>query len=60
MTESLADYEALALALARDPARLRGLKDRLAQNLPIAPLFDADRFRRAIEAAYVRMMDAAR
>jgi hypothetical protein len=39
---------------------LQGLKDRLAQNLPIAPLFDAERFRQSIEAAYVRMMDAAR
>ena len=56
MTENLADYEALALALARDPARLQGLKDRLAQNLPTAPLFDAERFRQGIEAAYVRMV----
>jgi predicted O-linked N-acetylglucosamine transferase (SPINDLY family) len=55
VTESLDDYEALALALARDPGRLRGLKEKLAQNLPTAPLFDADRFRQGIEAAYVRM-----
>jgi protein O-GlcNAc transferase len=55
VTESLADYEALALALARDPARLQGLKDRLVQNLATAPLFDADRFRQGIEAAYARM-----
>jgi len=55
VTENLADYEALALALAREPARLQALKDRLAHNLPTAPLFDADRFRRAIEDAYVRM-----
>ena len=57
-TGSLADYEALALALARDPMRLQALKDRLAGNLPTAPLFDADRFRRAIEAAYAGMLDA--
>jgi len=55
VTENLADYEALALALAREPARLKGLKDRLAHNLRTAPLFDADRFRRAIEDAYVKM-----
>lgn len=59
-TGSLADYEALALALARDPMRLQALKDRLARNLPTAPLFDADRFRRAIEAAYVGMLGSAR
>ena len=45
-----------ALALARDPDRLRGLKEKLAQNLPTAPLFDAERFRQGIEAAYVRMV----
>jgi protein O-GlcNAc transferase len=56
VTESLDDYEALALALARDPGRLRGLKEKLAQNLPTVPLFDADRFRQGIEAAYVRMV----
>jgi predicted O-linked N-acetylglucosamine transferase (SPINDLY family) len=56
--EDLADYEAMALSLARDPARLKGLKDRLAQNLPNTPLFDADRFRRNIEDAYVRMLDS--
>ncbi|HEY2009856.1 MAG TPA: tetratricopeptide repeat protein [Rhizomicrobium sp.] len=56
VTESLADYEALALALARDPARLQAFRDRLVQNLATAPLFDADRFRQGIEAAYARMV----
>lgn len=55
VTENLAAYEAQALALARDPARLQALKDRLAQNLPTMPLFDADRFRQSIEDAYLRM-----
>jgi protein O-GlcNAc transferase len=55
VAETLHDYEGLALALARDPAQLRGLKGKLAQNLPKTPLFDADRFRRAIEDAYLRM-----
>jgi len=53
VTENLADYEALALALARDPARLKGLKEKLAQNLTTMPLFDAERFRQNIEAAYL-------
>jgi len=57
VTESLADYETLALSLARDPARLQGVRDKLARNLPTAPLFDADRFRGNIEAAYVRMLE---
>ena len=55
VTENLEDYETLALALARDPARLHAVKDKLARNLSTTPLFDADRFRRAIEDAYLRM-----
>jgi predicted O-linked N-acetylglucosamine transferase (SPINDLY family) len=58
VTENLADYETLALSLARDPARLQKLKGKLTQNLQTAPLFDADRFRPSIEAAYVRMLDS--
>ena len=55
VTENLADYESRALALARDPAGLQTLKEKLARNLSTAPLFDADRFRQGIEAAYVGM-----
>jgi predicted O-linked N-acetylglucosamine transferase (SPINDLY family) len=58
VTENLADYHALALALAQGPARLKTLKEKLAGNRTSAPLFDAGRFRRGIEEAYVRMMDA--
>ena len=55
VTESLADYEALALELARDPALLRATKDRLLRNRGAAPLFNADLYRRHLESAY-RMM----
>ena len=55
VTESLPDYEALALALARDPARLQANREKLARNRTTTPLFDADRFRRSIEDAYIRM-----
>ena len=57
---SLEAYEALALALARDPARLAALKQKLAANRRTAPLFDAPRFCRHIEAAYETMMAIAR
>jgi len=57
VTTSLPDYEALALRLASDPALLRGFRQRLAQNRATCPLFDADRFRRHIEAAYRTMWD---
>jgi predicted O-linked N-acetylglucosamine transferase (SPINDLY family) len=51
-TESLADYEALALALARDPERLAAIRARLVHNRDTEPLFDTARFTRNLEAAY--------
>jgi predicted O-linked N-acetylglucosamine transferase (SPINDLY family) len=60
ITSSLDEYEALALALARDPARLAALKAKLAANRATAPLFDGERFRRHIERAYETMLEIAR
>jgi predicted O-linked N-acetylglucosamine transferase (SPINDLY family) len=57
ITGNLQDYEALALALARDRPRLADLRSRLARNLSTSPLFDTDRFRRHIEAAYTTMWE---
>ena len=57
MTQNAADYEALALALARDNARLKAMREKLARNRDTHPLFDTDRFRRHIEAAYLRMWE---
>jgi protein O-GlcNAc transferase len=57
VTQSLAEYEALALRLARDPVALAAVKARLSRNRATSPLFDADRFRRHIEAAYVAMWE---
>lgn len=51
----LALYEALAFALASDPAQLAATKARLVANRATAPLFDHARARRHIEAAYNRM-----
>ncbi len=56
ITPNLQEYEALAVALARDPARLGALKDKLAATRATAPLFDTDAFTRNIEAAYLRML----
>ena len=52
VTESLDDYEALALRLARDPAQLAALREQLRQAAEAAPLFDGDACRRPLEAAY--------
>ncbi len=51
VTASVADYEAAAVALATDPARLQALRARLAAALPASRLFDPRRFARSFEAA---------
>ncbi len=60
VTHSLADYEALALALAANPARLSSMRRKLADSRTTCPLFDADRFRRNVEAAYTTMWETYR
>ena len=57
ITNSLEEYEALALKLARDPEQLKSIREKLARNRATAPLFDTDRFRRHIEAAYTEMWE---
>lgn len=57
VTTSLADYEALARKLAREPERLAEIKSKLARNRDTCALFDTPRFARHIEAAYLRMWE---
>jgi predicted O-linked N-acetylglucosamine transferase (SPINDLY family) len=57
VTTSLEEYETSALRLATQPGEMRGLRLRLAENVPTSPLFDTDRFRRHIEAAYTTMKE---
>jgi protein O-GlcNAc transferase len=55
ITHSLAEYEALALRLARDPEQLSALRDKLQRNRETQPLFDTARLTRHLEAAYTTM-----
>ena len=57
VTNNLADYEALALHLARDADALAAVKAKLHANRLTMPLFDTDRFRRHLEAAFTRMWE---
>ncbi len=59
ITDGLADYEALAIALSKDPTRLAAMRAKLAKNLTTAPLFDTSLFRQHIEAAYTTMHEIA-
>ncbi len=56
VTDSLAEYAALALALARDPERLAILRNRLRENRASAPLFDTVRYTRNFERALLEMV----
>ena len=60
VTNSLDEYEALALKLAGDPELLGSLRARLAQNRLSCPLFDTTRLARHIESAYVTMWETWR
>ena len=55
VTQTAADFEALAVKLASDPKALAKVKAKLAKNKAKCALFDTDLFRRNIEAAYEQM-----
>ena len=55
VTESLTEYEELALTLSRDPGRLAAIKAKLARNRETEPLFDTPRYTRDLESAYIAM-----
>jgi len=56
VTQAEQDYEAQAIALARDPQKLKDLRDRLALGHANSPLFDTGRFARNIEAIYQQIL----
>ncbi len=60
VTDSFEAYESLALRLANEPGLLSGLRERLAANLPQAPLYDTPRYVRHLEAAFRKMAERAR
>ena len=55
ITNTPAEYEALAIALASKPEKLEKIKKRLDQNRLTTPLFDASLLTKNIEAAYKAM-----
>jgi protein O-GlcNAc transferase len=57
VADNLEQYETLALRLATDAALLGGFRQRLEDGVAASRLFDSDRFRRHIEAAYLAMWE---
>jgi len=52
IVETREAYTAAAIRLAREPDALRDIRERLAANRLIYPLFDTARFARHLESAY--------
>ena len=57
IADSLEAYEATALRLAQDRSNLARLRQKLTQERSNLPLFDTERFRRNLEAAYLTMWE---
>ncbi len=57
ITESLADYEALAVRLATEPGFLASLRQRLARRRDSLPVFDMPKFTMRFEAALHHMRE---
>jgi protein O-GlcNAc transferase len=55
ITQTQAQYEAIAIELANEPAKLAEIKQKLHSNLKTTPLFNGELFARHIEAAYAEM-----
>ena len=51
------EYEKIAIDLAKNPDKLKVIKDKLLKNLSTAPLYDTKRFTKNIEAAYSEMYE---
>lgn len=57
ITSRWSDYEAMAIELAQDSTKLQSYKDRLKQHRMSMPLFDAKRFTRHAEKAYLMAIE---
>jgi FkbM family methyltransferase len=57
ITDSLEEYEQLALRLARDSGLLGSIQNKLKQNLETTALYDTARYCRNLEAAYTAIWE---
>ncbi len=57
ISQNLLDYQEKAIKLATTPSLLAEVREKLIRNRKTYPLFNAERFRRHIESAYVTMWE---
>ncbi|MFZ1123482.1 MAG: hypothetical protein WAN81_24935, partial [Candidatus Binataceae bacterium] len=60
VASSLAEYEAMALSLARDPEAMARARTKLETNRSTEPLFNTARITRNLETAYMAMCERTR
>jgi predicted O-linked N-acetylglucosamine transferase (SPINDLY family) len=60
ITHSLADYEAVALSLAREPEKLATIRRTVGERRNTSTLFDTQRITRSLERAYLMMWERCR
>jgi len=58
LVDDVAAYESRAVALAREPARLTRVRERLARSRATTPLWDTPAYARALESLYERALAA--
>jgi predicted O-linked N-acetylglucosamine transferase (SPINDLY family) len=57
ITDSIADYEALAIDFAMHPDLIASTRAKLASNRLTEPLFDTELFTRHLENAYTKLYE---
>jgi predicted O-linked N-acetylglucosamine transferase (SPINDLY family) len=57
VTETQSEYESVAIELAKNPVKLKKIKDKLENNRLITPLFNSSLFTKHIELAYKNIYD---
>jgi predicted O-linked N-acetylglucosamine transferase (SPINDLY family) len=55
ITQSQAEYEQLAIDIAKNPKKLESLKNRLEENRLTTPLFNTPLFTKHLETAYAKI-----
>lgn len=60
ITHCWADYERLAIKLAKDTTALQQIRDKLEHQRTASPLFDTGQFTRNVEAAFTHMVEQQR
>jgi predicted O-linked N-acetylglucosamine transferase (SPINDLY family) len=57
ITNSLEEYEKLAIELALNREKLKNIKNKLNSNIKTAPLFDTSLYTKNLESAYKKMYE---